>query len=135
VLTAEGSLLRELRVAREAALLSDERLCDAVSVTAARRLGIEPPSLDVGARADVIVLRRPLLEASEGDVAVVVAEGVIRVVDPALLPLLGTVHETGRIETADGIERWICDQGPSSGGGVRPTRTLTPPESSRTMRS
>src|SRR5204863_6500192 len=73
LLTADGSLLRELRVARELALLGDERLLDAVGAVAARRVGVEPPSLAIGARADIVVLRRPLLEAEEADVALVVA--------------------------------------------------------------
>jgi hypothetical protein len=85
---------------------------------AARRLGIEPPSLDVGARADVVVLARPLLEASEADVAVVVAGGAIRVLDPELVSSLGDARETGRLETADGVERWVCDGDASSWAGV-----------------
>jgi imidazolonepropionase-like amidohydrolase len=119
LLTAEGSLLRELRVARAWGFVSDERLLDAVSGAAARRLGIELPSLDVGARADVIVLRRPLLDATEGDVAVVVADGVLRVLDPALVSSLGDARETGRVESVDGVERWVCVQG--DGGWTMPS--------------
>ena len=114
LLTADGSLLRELRVARDLGLVTHARLSDAVGVTAARRLGIAPPSLAVGARADVIVLRRPLLEATEEDVALVVAGGTLRVVDPALLPALGAFAERGRVETEDGVPRWSSDQ-PSRG--------------------
>jgi hypothetical protein len=128
-------MLGELRVARGSGLLSDERLRESVSTIAARRLGIPPPSLDPGAPADVVVLRRPLLEASEADVAVVVAGGVIRVLDPALVPSLGQVCESGRVETVNGVERWVCGQGVVSSGGVRPMRTPTPLDSSRTMRS
>lgn len=120
LLTADGSLLRELHVARRLGLLSRDRLADAVGVTAARRLGVEAPSLDVGARADVVVLRRPLLDAAEADVAVVVAEGVLRVVDPALLPALGSFASAGRLETAAGVSRWLCDQpSPRSAGRKR----------------
>ena len=110
LLTADGSLLRELRVARDIGLVSHARLHDAVGATAASRLGIESPSLDVGARADVIVLRRPLLEATESDVALVVADGVLRVADPSLIPALGALAERGRIETASDVPRWISDQ-------------------------
>ena len=110
LLTAEGSLLRELHVARRLGLLSRERLCDAVGVTAARRLGVEPPSLEVGARADVVVLRRPLFDATDADVAVVVADGALRVVDPGLLPALGSFAGAGRLETSGGETRWISDQ-------------------------
>jgi cytosine/adenosine deaminase-related metal-dependent hydrolase len=110
LLTADGSLLRELRVARDLGLVAHARLHDAVGATAARRLGIEPPSLHVGARADVIVLRRPLLEATEADVALVVAGGVLRVAEPALVPALGALAAHGRIETAGDVPRWISDQ-------------------------
>jgi cytosine/adenosine deaminase-related metal-dependent hydrolase len=113
LLTAEGSLLAELRIARDHGLLSDERLTDAVTTVAARRLGIDAPSLEPGARADVIVLGRPLLEASEKDVVIVVAAGVIRVLDPALLPSLGGRAQVGRVESAGGVERWVCDRGPA----------------------
>jgi cytosine/adenosine deaminase-related metal-dependent hydrolase len=110
LLTADGSLLRELRVARELGLLTHARLHDAVGATAAARLGLETPSLAVGARADVIVLRRPLLEATEADVALVVAGGVLRVVVPDLVPALGALAARGRIETAGDVPRWISDQ-------------------------
>ena len=115
LLTAEGSLLRELHVARGLGLLSRERLCDAVGATAARRLGVAPPSLETGARADVVVLRRPLLDATESDVAVVVAGGALRVLDPELLPALGPFATIGRMETAAGVTRWLCDQRASGG--------------------
>jgi hypothetical protein len=113
LLTAEGSLLHELRVARHLGLLTSARLSDAVGATAARRLGLAPPSLVVGSRADVVVLRRPLLEATEADVVVVVADGALRVVDPVLLPPLGSLAARGRIDTGGDAPRWLCDQ-PSS---------------------
>ncbi|MBW8769768.1 MAG: amidohydrolase family protein [Gemmatimonadetes bacterium] len=114
LLTADGSLLRELRVARETALVDDDRLLDAVGAVAARRIGVEAPALTAGARADVVVLRRPLLGASEADVALVVANGVLRVADPALVPALGALADAGRLETQDGVVRWIGDQRVSS---------------------
>jgi cytosine/adenosine deaminase-related metal-dependent hydrolase len=132
LLTADGSLLRELHVARDLGLVSHARLCDAVGVTAANRLGIEPPSLDVGARADVIVVRRPLLEATEADVELVVANGVLRVADPALLPALGDLAALGRIETAGDVPRWIGDQ-PSSVASP-PERPEKPSRSRRIVR-
>lgn len=110
LLTADGSLLRELRVARTQGLVAHARLCEAVGATAARRLGVELPSLDVGARADVLLLRRPLLEASEEDVLLVVAAGVPRVVAPALIPALGPLAAAGRLESAGGVTRWLNDQ-------------------------
>ena len=110
LLTADGSLLRELRVARETGLVDDARLLDAVGAVAARRLGVDPPSLEIGARADVVVFRRPPLEASEADVALVVAGGELRVADPALVPAMGPFADTGRLERLDGVVRWIGDQ-------------------------
>ncbi len=121
LLTADGSLLSELRRARETALVDDERLLDAVGALAARRIGVEVPSLEIGARADVVVLRRPLLEASEADVALVVAGGVPRVADPALVPALGAFADAGRMETLNGVERWIGDQRASSLERALPT--------------
>jgi cytosine/adenosine deaminase-related metal-dependent hydrolase len=134
LLTADGSLLDELRLARDLALVSTERLLGAVGVVAARRLGVEPPSLDVGARADVVVLRGPLLEASERDVAVVIAGGVVRVLDPALTGALGARAALGRIETRDGVARWLGDQEPSCDERARPRSTRAVMESSRTAR-
>lgn len=84
LLTGIGSLLDELRFARSLGLLSDERLLDAVGATAARRLGLPVPSLDEGAPADLVVFRRPVLEATEDDVALVIVNGVPRTVDPVL---------------------------------------------------
>lgn len=132
LLTADGSLLRELYVARRLGLLARDRLCDAVGVTAARRLGVDPPSLDVGARADLVVLRRPLLDALEPDVAVVVAGGALRVVDPVLLPALGPHAEAGRVVAAADVTRWIGDQ-PSSIVS-EPKRSERPSLSSRIAR-
>jgi cytosine/adenosine deaminase-related metal-dependent hydrolase len=79
LLTGIGSLLDELRFARALGLMSDERLLDAVGHTAARRLGLPEPSLECGAPADLAVFRRPVLEATEADVALVIAAGVPRV--------------------------------------------------------
>ncbi len=85
LLTGVGSLLDELRFARTLGLLSDERLIDSVGATAARRLGLPEPSLEEGAPADVIVLRRPLLEATDADVALVIVNGVPRMIDGAMV--------------------------------------------------
>ena len=120
LLTADGSLLRELRCARETALVSDERLLDAVGAVAARRVGVEAPSLSFGARADIVVFRRPPLEASESDVALVLAAGVPRVADPALVPALGPLAHAGRLEARNGVVRWIGDQRASSPERDRP---------------
>src|SRR5690606_5863625 len=68
LLTGDGTLLDELRAARALGLLDDARLAAAVGETAARRLGLAPPSLAAGAPADLVALRRPLLDADLADV-------------------------------------------------------------------
>lgn len=134
LLTADGSLLDELRLARALGVVSEDRLHDAVGAVAARRIGVEPPSLVAGARADVVVLRRPLLEATERDVAVVVAGGVVRVLDPALAGALGAHAALGRIETRDGVARWLGDQEPSFDELPRPRSRRAAMENSRATR-
>jgi cytosine/adenosine deaminase-related metal-dependent hydrolase len=78
-LSADGDLLDELRAARRIGHLDDARLLDAVGATAARRLRLPTPTLDVGASADFAVFRRPVLEATAEDVALVMVGGEIRV--------------------------------------------------------
>jgi len=75
LLTGAGTLLDELRAAHAHACLDAERLLAAVGVTAARRLGLAPPSLSTGAAADIIVMRAPLLEARPAHVALVMVGG------------------------------------------------------------
>ena len=122
LLTGAGSLLDELRRTRALGLISDARLEDAVGRNAAARLGLPEPTLEEGAPADVIVLRRPLLAAREPDVAVVVARGVLRVLDPALTPALGKYAEHGRMSYARGTVRWIDDRRASLAGPRRSNR-------------
>ncbi len=75
LVSGDGTLLDELRVARSLGFLSDSRLEAAVTDVAARRLGLPSPSLDPGAPADIVVLRRPLLSARPRDVALVLVGG------------------------------------------------------------
>jgi cytosine/adenosine deaminase-related metal-dependent hydrolase len=84
LLTADGDLLVELRAARRLGMMDDARLLDAVGATAARRLGISPPSLAPGAPADLAVFRRPVLAATAADVVLVMVAGTARLADPAL---------------------------------------------------
>lgn len=84
LLTGDGTLLEELRVARTLGHLDDARLIAAVSTVAARRLGLPAPSLMPGARADIVLLRRPLLEAQPADVALVVARGSVVLADASI---------------------------------------------------
>src|SRR5262249_49601019 len=59
LLTGAGTLLDELLAARALGLMDEERLADAVGNVAARRLGLEIPSLAQGATADLVHLKRP----------------------------------------------------------------------------
>jgi hypothetical protein len=131
LLTGAGSLLDELRRARTIGFLSDARLEDAVGEVAARRIGLTAPSLAPGARADVIVLRRPLLEASEADVALVIAAGTLRVLDETLVSSLGASADEGRLVRVRGVTRRVWDQRPRSPRDLPPAaRQDTAPVSS-----
>jgi cytosine/adenosine deaminase-related metal-dependent hydrolase len=108
LLTGTGSLLDELRFARQLGLLSDERLIESVSTVAARRLGLREPSLDEGAQADLVVFKRPVLEATEDDVALVIVAGVPRAAQPALVDDLGPWRSHARPHE----NHWIIDDEP-----------------------
>jgi len=114
LLSGNGSLLDELRCARVLRLVSDSRLEEAVGRVAARRLGLAEPSLEVGVVADLVVLRRPLLDASAHDVALVIAAGVLRVLDPSLVSALRGARVSGRLLTMGGVTRWVQDQSVAS---------------------
>jgi cytosine/adenosine deaminase-related metal-dependent hydrolase len=107
LLSADGSLLDELRAARRLGLLDDARLLDAVGATAARRLHLPEPSLAPGAPADLAVFRRPVLEAHAEDVALVMVDGVVRVADPALGSALDGLGLEPRPMVVDGIARRV----------------------------
>lgn len=117
LLTGAGTLLDELRVARALALVADDHLLDAVAATAARRLGVPPPSLAPGSPADLALFRRPVLDATAADVAAVFVAGVPRVLDPALVPALGAWGEAEELMEMDGVVRWTCA---AAGAGLAP---------------
>jgi hypothetical protein len=75
LVSGEGTLLDELKAARALGFLADSRLADAVGSTATRRLSLPPSSLEPGARADVIALEAPVLEAAPRDVVLVLLGG------------------------------------------------------------
>jgi cytosine/adenosine deaminase-related metal-dependent hydrolase len=87
LLSGAGTLLDELRAARELDLLDDARLTESVGAVAARRLQLPTPSLEPGAAADVVLLRRPLLDARASDVGLVLVRGVPRYGDEEFLEL------------------------------------------------
>jgi cytosine/adenosine deaminase-related metal-dependent hydrolase len=111
LLTGEGNLLDELRLARTLGLLSHERLEAAVGEVAARRLGLRPPSLEPGEPADLAVLSRPLLEAGAEDVQLVLVDGMPRVAAPDLPGF------DGPLVTDGGVTRRI-DEGPGKTGAA-----------------
>jgi hypothetical protein len=113
LLTGAGTLLDELRYARELGIVSDERLLDAVGGVAARRLGLPQPTLEHGAPADIVVVRRPVLQAEPRDVALVVVAGIPRAADPALVPALGPWAHEGRRASVNGLVRWVLDMTPA----------------------
>lgn len=105
LLTADGTMLDEMRIARRD--MADSRILDAVGSCAARRLGVTPSSFDIGTRADLVVSDRPILESRLEDILLVMAGGVVRVLEPEL---------AARIDPADGhclevlgVRRWIND--------------------------
>jgi cytosine/adenosine deaminase-related metal-dependent hydrolase len=81
LLTGTGTLLDELRCARTYGVVSDERLLGAVGRLAAAKLRMAGPRLTSGAPADLVLLARPVLEASAEDVSLVIVAGVPRVGD------------------------------------------------------
>ncbi|MBC9030857.1 amidohydrolase family protein [Sphingomonas sp. JC676] len=126
LLSGDGDLLDEMRVARSLGFLSDERLTDAVGATAARRLGLAAPSLDPGAAADIIVLTKPPLEARAEDVVLVIVDGIPRVARLDLVPALGTLAIAGRIRRRAGISRWTAAWAADS-------TPATPPRGEKTL--
>ncbi len=81
LLTGDGTLLDELRAARNTNRLNHGTLLQAVGETAARRLMLPTPSLEPGSAADVVFLRRPIFEAKSRDVSLVLVGGQPRLGD------------------------------------------------------
>ena len=76
---------------------------------AARRLGIARPSLEPGARADLVVLAKPLLAASASEVLLVMTNGVPRVASHELAPLLNRIAPGGAPMRIGPVTRWTWD--------------------------
>jgi cytosine/adenosine deaminase-related metal-dependent hydrolase len=111
-LTGDGDLLDELRVARASGLVAESRLSDAVGTTAAKRLGLSAPSLEPGNAADVILLRRPVLEARADDVLLTIVGGVVRVASEDIASRLGVAAKGGRRMRVGAVERWTRSDHP-----------------------
>jgi cytosine/adenosine deaminase-related metal-dependent hydrolase len=108
LLTGAGTMLDELRAARAHACLDDDRLLAAVGTTAARRLGVAPPSLTPGAVADVIALRAPVLDARPADVVLVVAGGRPVLADEALAELFAATGAVCEPIVAGGVRKLVA---------------------------
>jgi cytosine/adenosine deaminase-related metal-dependent hydrolase len=107
-LTGDGDLLDEIRRARSLGVLDDARLAGAVGAVAARRFGLAEPSLEPGSPADLVVLRRPVLEAQAEDVLLVLVGGEPRVADPSLGPFLDTFVRHAEQKTVGAVVRWTA---------------------------
>jgi cytosine/adenosine deaminase-related metal-dependent hydrolase len=123
LLSGGGNLLDEIAVARATGLLSDDRIEAAVGVAAARRLGLPEIVLRPGDAADLLVLRKPLLEACAGDVELVMVAGVPRVARRELGPALERLGFRGCSRVVAGVERWVFDGNrPNLAGRIEPGR-------------
>ena len=107
LVSGEGTLLDELRAAAADGHLDGPSLRDAVGARAARRLSLPAPLLEPGAPADVVALRRPLLEARAVDVALVVSAGLPRLVDERFLPLMRLMRVEAAPLSVGGERRWV----------------------------
>lgn len=108
LLTGEGTLLEELRAAAALGALGPGRLLDAVGATAAARLGLAAPTLARGAPADVVHLRRPVLDADAADIALVVVRGVPRLGDPAFEALFRHAGIAAQRLRVGGVEKPVA---------------------------
>ena len=106
-LSGDGDLLDELRAARASALVADARLADAVGATAARRLGLAQPSLEPGSTADLILIRRPMLEAHAEDVVLTMVAGIARVASDDVAGKFGAAAKRGTRMRIGQVTRWI----------------------------
>jgi len=103
LLTADGTMLEEIRIARRD--MPDSRILDAVGPIAAAP-GVAPPNLDIGTRANIVVSNRPILEAVPDDILMVISMG-LRVLEPALAARIDPAG--GHCLEAFGVRRWIND--------------------------
>ncbi len=107
LLSGAGTLLDEMQTAQACGLTDDAALLDAVGATAARRLGVAPPSLAPGAAADLCFLRRPPLQARPADVALVVVDGVPRYGDAEFADLFARAGVQVDALQAGGVEKLV----------------------------
>ena len=70
--------------------------------------GLPEPSLAPGAPADLVLFRKPPLEAGPADVVIVMAEGQLRVLDPDLVGVLDI--DGGFMTKWRGTWRWTSQE-------------------------
>jgi hypothetical protein len=89
-------------------MLSDARLASAVTDAASRRLGLAPPSLESGARADVVAFDAPLLSALPRDVALVVVGGRPVLADERHVSAFDAAGVPSRTLTVGGVPKRVA---------------------------
>lgn len=109
LLTAAGTLLDELRVARALGYLADRTLEDAVGLTAARSLGLAAPTLEPPGAADLVFLTRPLFEARACDVALVLVAGQPRFGDRRFAGLFAQCGVPTDTLVVGGVEKLVVE--------------------------
>jgi cytosine/adenosine deaminase-related metal-dependent hydrolase len=109
LLTAAGTLLDELRVARTLGYLDDRALEDAVGATAAQNLGLAAPALDPGGAADLVFFSRPLFDARARDVALVLVDGVPRFGDQRFAQLFDLCGVPTDTLVVGGVEKLVVE--------------------------
>lgn len=107
LLTGAGNLLDEVRFARSTGAIGDDQLEQSIGSKAAARLGIPQPVLQPGSPADLILIEKPVLEASANDVALVIVDGVPRVASRALASSLSSLAPRVRRMTIASVTRWV----------------------------
>jgi cytosine/adenosine deaminase-related metal-dependent hydrolase len=107
LLSGDGTLLDELAAASADGHLDPTALLEAVGATAARRLGLPPPSLRPGSDADLVLFRRPPLGATARDVALVVVAGRPRLGEARFLPLFRAAGVPVEPVLVAGEPRWV----------------------------
>ena len=119
LLTGAGNLLDELRFARARGPLPADALEHAVGEGAAARLGLDAPSLEVGAPADLILIEKPIGEASADDIAMVMVGGMPSVASPELARTADRIAPGGGMQTVAGVTRWTnIEAAPVVEGGL-----------------
>ena len=109
LLTAAGTLLDELRVARGLGYLADDVLEDAVGLTAARSLNLPEPTLEPPGAADVVFLTRPLFDARARDVSLVLVDGVPRFGDLRFAGLFERCAVPTETLVVGGVEKLVIE--------------------------